>query len=226
MNQSGCGMKVNTDGVLLGALAQSDKQASVLDIGAGTGVISLMLAQRFSEAQIDAVEIDEQAAQTAQANFKNSKFDKRLKLFSTSFQLFSNAYPEKKYDLIISNPPFFTDSLKNPDKQKQLARHTDVGLFGDLIQFCNQHLQANGVCYLILPLKAAKQVIEEGLKSRLHLQQVISISSSYKKQAHRQIIRLGFTNERLQDESFIIYESEKVYTDEYKNALKDFLTIF
>src|SRR4051812_29048264 len=102
VDQSNCAMKINTDGVLLGALANADKPEQILDIGTGTGVIALMLAQRFSNAQIDAVEIDLDAAATAQRNFKASAFADRLYTYGSSFEDFFNHHPEKRYDLIIS----------------------------------------------------------------------------------------------------------------------------
>src|SRR5687768_4750199 len=102
VNQAGCGMKINTDGVLLGALVKSENPVSILDIGTGTGVIALMLAQRFSGANIDAIEIDAMASETAMQNFLNSRFSDRLKVYPHSFQNFSLEHPFKKYDLIVS----------------------------------------------------------------------------------------------------------------------------
>jgi tRNA1Val (adenine37-N6)-methyltransferase len=227
VNQAGCGMKINTDGVLLGALAQSENPSSILDIGTGTGVIALMLAQRFLNATIEAIEIDASAAETAGKNFLNSKFSARLKVYPHSFQKFSQEQPLKKYDLIVSNPPFFTNSLKNPDSQKQLARHTSETLFQELVVFAKSHLTENGICYFILPLDGAKQIIDEGLKNdQLKLRHIINVRSSESKSTHRQIIGLGFEDLKNTEEFFTIYQSEKVYSVEYKNALKDFLTIF
>ena len=111
IDQSGCGMKVNTDGVLLGALVQATDPQSILDIGTGTGVIALMLAQRFSVAEIEAIEIDQAAYETALMNFNNLRFSNRLKAHNNSFQKFSVEQPDKRYDLIVSNPPFFLNSL-------------------------------------------------------------------------------------------------------------------
>lgn len=226
VDQTGCAMKVNTDGVLLGALTQAENPRSILDIGTGTGVIALMLAQRFPKAQLEAVEIDQQAAETAKINFKASSFSNRLKAYHTSFQEFSAANADKKYDVIVSNPPFFTNSSKNPDKQKQVARHAEDLLFQQLIEFVRKHLNASGSCYFILPLEAANTVIEEGQQYGIQLQGQIFIKSSIAKPAHRRLIKLGFESLTFEEESFIIYESQKVYSDQYKSALKDFLTIF
>jgi len=219
-------MKVNTDGVLLGALAKAINPLTILDIGTGTGVIALMLAQRFPAAQVDALEIDIQAAETARKNFERSGFSTRITAYPLSFQDFSKNYPEKKYDLIVSNPPFFTKSLKNPDVKKHVARHAGDLLFRELAGFVNIHLNEKGTCCFILPLDGAEQVIKEGAAHQLKLNHVINVHSSGSKPAHRQIFYLSFNSAGSQSESFIIYEAEKVYSDQYKTCLKDFLTIF
>lgn len=226
VDQTGCGMKVNTDGVLLGALVQSKNPSSILDIGTGTGVIALMLAQRFSKALVDAIEIDIEAALTAQKNFNNSKFSSRLRDYQQSFQDFSRQYPDKKYDLIVSNPPFFTNALKNPDNQKQLARHADNDLFKQLIGFARQHLTSTGSCSFILPLDAAVQILQYAFEIGLKVQSIINIKSSAAKTTHRKLVTLGFRDSGKYEEEFIIYEFEKVYSAQYQSALKDFLTIF
>src|SRR3954468_23378981 len=106
VDQTGCAMKINTDGVLLGALATADEPGNILDIGTGTGVIALMLAQRFANATVDAVEIDQQAARTAESNFNNSVFSNRANLYAEAFESYLSR-SDKKYELIVSNPPFY-----------------------------------------------------------------------------------------------------------------------
>src|SRR3569832_358514 len=112
VDQTGCAMKINTDGVLLGALADANSPKTILDIGTGTGVIALMLAQRFTRAKIDAVEIDEQATETAVRNFADSPLAERLTVYPFGFVDFFDKYPGRRYDLIVSNPPFYINSLK------------------------------------------------------------------------------------------------------------------
>ena len=119
VDQTGCAMKINTDGVLLGALTEADQPKTILDIGTGTGVIALMLAQRFKYAQIDAVEIDPGAAETAGRNFINSSYAERLNVYPIGFEEFFEQNPDKKYNLIVSNPPFFINSLKSPEANKE-----------------------------------------------------------------------------------------------------------
>jgi tRNA1Val (adenine37-N6)-methyltransferase len=111
VDQSGCAMKINTDGVLLGALATANNPQSIVDIGTGTGVIALMLAQRFAVTRIDGVDIDESAAETADRNFKGSPFQYRMYAHFDTFEGFFESHNWKKHDLIVSNPPFFLDSL-------------------------------------------------------------------------------------------------------------------
>ena len=226
VDQSGCGMKINTDGVLLGALVQSVNPTSILDVGTGTGVIAMMLAQRFPEAMVDAIEIDASASATALKNFQGSCFSDRLQSFSASFQDFSSLHPEKKYDLIVSNPPFFTNSMKNPDHQKQLARHASKAFFVELVQFVQCHLTYTGVCYLILPVDISSSIQQIALNMNLAVCRIVNIRSSISKIPHRQLIGLRVASVGCCTESFTIYESEKRYSNEYRMVLKDLLTIF
>ena len=226
VDQSGCAMKINTDGVLLGALADADKPSSILDIGTGTGVIALMLAQRFADAWIDAVEIDESAAITADRNFKGSPFADRLELFPVGFADFFFTHPDKKYDLIVSNPPFYINSLQSPGVKKNLAKHAGEGFFEGLIEGFSNHLTASGTCWLVLPIDTAEFVKTLAAQYQLHLQKVISIHSFESDAAHRELLALGFDAGESEEERLVIYDEPKVYTKEYQKVLKEFLTIF
>src|ERR1700761_6457123 len=175
VDQTGCAMKINTDGVLLGALAETDHPKTILDIGTGTGVIALMLAQRFGQAQIDAVEIDESAARTANLNFGRSAFANRMQTYTMSFGEFFEQHPEKKYDLIVSNPPFYINSLESPGEKKKLAKHTDEGFFADLLQDAAKHLNDKGTFWLILPLQTAQLVNVIAYQYNLNRQKKISV---------------------------------------------------
>ncbi|MEZ7884568.1 MAG: methyltransferase, partial [Bacteroidales bacterium] len=122
-------MKVNTDGVLLGAWAKiRPLDKTILDIGTGTGVIALMMAQRAPEAFITAVEIDEESSIEAEMNFSTSKWANRLKIENYSIQEFAKTNQSSKFDLIITNPPYFDQSLKSNKERKSIARHSDCGL--------------------------------------------------------------------------------------------------
>ena len=122
IDQDGCAMKINTDGVILGAIVNHPSPVHILDIGTGTGVIALMLAQRFNTAHVNAVEIDESAARAASKNCLNSPFSDRTMVDHSSFESFKS---DLKYEMIVSNPPYFVNDLKNPEKRKEIARHTD-----------------------------------------------------------------------------------------------------
>jgi len=227
VDQSNCGMKVNTDAALLGALAHNEGIKHILEIGTGTGVIALILAQRYPEAVINAVEIDEGAAVTAELNFRNSPFSGKLRLIRSSFQEHFTSIPEKGYDLIVSNPPYFINSLKSADQSKELARHTDVDFFRDLLTGSAQHLNQKGLLYLILPLDTAallKNLLLAG--EGLVLRKTIFIHSFPESKPYRCILVLSLGESSAEQQKLVIYESQNVYTDEYRTLLKDYLTIF
>lgn len=226
VDQTGCAMKINTDGVLLGAMAGDAEPLNILDIGAGTGVIALMLAQRFTDAKIDAVEIDEQAAMTAKNNFNNSLFENRLSLYAKGFEQFFEDHPEKRYDLIVSNPPFYINSLQSPGVKTNLAKHAANGFFESLMSAIAAHLTEVGICWLILPVDTSALVKNLALQSGLYLQKTISIHSFKDDAAHREILAFGKNNTQAIADKFVIYSEPKVYTDMYRDVLKDFLTIF
>lgn len=219
-------MKVNTDGVLLGALANAPEPKNILDIGTGTGVIVLMLSQRFIKAHIDAVEIDEVAAKTADENFNASKFADRLTLFAAGFEEYFNANTEKQYDLIVSNPPFFLNSLASPGAKKNLARHTDEAFFEKFILCVSRHLTDDGLCTMILPLPTANFVKVLLAEVGLYLQTIISIKSFAESIPHREIITFGRLQAMVDETDVVIYDEPKVYSAGYQQALKEFLTIF
>ncbi len=151
VRQEKTAMKVGTDGVLLGAWAGNDEDAvKILDVGTGTGLVALMLAQRFPRAQVDAVELDPLAASQAEENFRSSPWSGRLRAIHRSFQEFA-ATRKKKYDLIVSNPPYFSHSLKNPSTEKIVARHDDSLPKEDLLKHTSCLLTREGAFCVILP---------------------------------------------------------------------------
>jgi tRNA1Val (adenine37-N6)-methyltransferase len=212
-------MKVNTDGVLLAALAEADPCHHILDIGTGTGVIALMLAQRFEKAQIHAVEIDAEASATAEKNFKNSVFSNRIQISNVAIEQFHAA---EKYDLIVSNPPFFVNNLKNAEVKKGVARHTNDVFFDELIAKVHSLLSADGCFWFILPVKQAEVLIVKANLVGLFVSKQICLHSDVHKPAFRKIVCLSRSAVKQADANFYIYESEKVYTQAYKVLLKDF----
>jgi len=223
VDQDGCAMKINTDGVLLAAVAGHPAPANILDIGTGTGVLAMMMAQRFPEAAVDAVEIDEQSSHTAARNFSSSSFKVRIRSIHTGIAVYET---ENRYDLIISNPPFFVNDLKNSEERKSRARHADENFFESLLLKTKELLTAEGLLWLILPVKQAESVIESALSRGLLLQKEISICSDVNKPVIRKIICLGRIAKPLVSERFYIYEAQNVYTNTYKLLLKDFFLAF
>jgi tRNA1Val (adenine37-N6)-methyltransferase len=226
IDQANCAMKVNTDGVLIAAIADFENPASILDVGTGTGLIALMLAQKYSVALIDAVEIDKNAAVTALKNFSVSPFSDRIKLIPDSIKdYFENE--DKKYDLIISNPPFFINSLSSINPKKGIARHTDLSFFDILLTESVNHLNQTGHFCLILPLETAAN-LEKILRRLgvLKVQKEILIYSFKDSKPHRKIITLGFENSVLIQDKLVIYEEKGIYSEDYRILLKDYLTIF
>ncbi|QQL51287.1 tRNA1(Val) (adenine(37)-N6)-methyltransferase [Mucilaginibacter ginkgonis] len=226
VDQTGCAMKINTDGVLLGALANHINPKRILDIGTGTGVIALMLAQRYSSAVIDGVEIDKLAAATASQNFAASPFADRLNCSSQGFEKFFDQNHDIKYDLIASNPPFYINSLKSPADQRTVAKHADKEFFSKFIAGVSNHLTNVGLLWLVLPLATAEMLKEIALAQGLFLVARIDISSYLGSEPHRQIVAFSFSETYLNSGKLTIYHEPKSYTAEYSALLKDFFTIF
>jgi len=223
VDQTGCAMRINTDGVLLGAIAVHPFPLNILDIGTGTGVIAMMLAQRFLSAKVDAVEIDESAAKAADKNFRHSPFAERSALFSHSIEDYA---PTVKYELIVSNPPYFVNDLKNSEKRKEIARHADAYFFDMLLKKSASILNEDGLLWLILPVKQAEKVVINAVLQKLFPVKIIDIYSDETKEPFRQIICLGFGSPQVIYEQVYIYAAQGVYTDQYKQLLKDFFLAF
>ena len=219
-------MKINTDGVLLGAITQADDPETILDIGTGTGVIALMLAQQFTNAHIDAVEIDESAAKTAGRNFENSIFYDRLKIYSSGIGTFFEEYPGIKFDLIVSNPPFYINSLESPKEKKSLAKHTEANFFEELLKDIAGHLSEKGACWLVLPLDTASLVTGLIRQNGMRLQKALNIHSYPYSAAHRVVLHFGFKDVSPEISKLTIYNEVGVYSDEYKNLLKPYFLAF
>ena len=152
-----CAMKVGTDGVLLGAWAPVQDVKRILDVGAGSGLISLQLAQRNPEAVITSVEIDPAAAAQAQENIQSSPWSNRMEVVCCDFRKY---HPEDKFDLIVSNPPYFVDALRCPDNQRCMARHTSELNYELLFGHSAHLLSEQGVISIIIPAEVERTVID------------------------------------------------------------------
>lgn len=223
IDQEGCAMRINTDGVLLGAIAVKKNASRILDIGTGTGVIALMLAQRFPDAFVDAVEIDESAAVAAARNAENAAFSERLKVMHIAIEDYTS---NELYDLIVSNPPFFVNDLKNPEYRKGVARHTDAVFFEKMLHQVGLLLSKKGRFWFVLPVKQAESTVDIAAGYGLFPSEVIHLHSDESKEEFRQIVCLDFSGAETKHQKLCIYVERDVHTDAYKLLLKDFFLAF
>lgn len=216
-------MKVGTDSVLLGSLLEAELPQRILDIGAGTGLLALMMAQRFVSATIDAIEIDTAAANEAQFNFNKSKWHNRIFLHNESFQDF--AEQAGKYDLIVSNPPYYTieDHYKIDEHQRSKARQTQTLSFDDLIAGIKLLLADDGFCWMVLPTQESEIVITKAIAMGLHVNRQILLHSKQSKVYNRVVFSLSKKATDTVQTTFVIYEENGIYTEQYKEVTMPFL---
>ena len=212
-------MKVGTDGILLGAWANVDAPQSILDIGTGTGLIALMMAQRYPQARVDAIEIDEASALEAIDNAKNSPFTNRVNVIHTSLQKFTEE-TSNRYDLIVSNPPFFNTGLA-----RNAARHTRTLTHEILISCTKKLLHKKGQFCLILPKKEGEDFIELAKNHHLYLAEKVNVKPKPSKPIERLLLRFSNANPHEIIESELIIEeagTQRIYTKGYVNLTKEF----
>jgi tRNA1Val (adenine37-N6)-methyltransferase len=216
-------MKVGTDGVLLGAWTPIENNPfSILDIGAGTGLIALMLAQRSQAEQIDALEIDEEAYEQAVDNFENSPWSDRLFCFHAGLDEFVEE-PEDEYDLIVSNPPFYSEDYKTDNEQRDLARFADAMPFEDLIEAAALLLSENGVFAVIIPYKEEEQFMDLANEYELYPIKITRVKGTPTTEIKRSLLAFS----RIEKSDFpvnelIIETARHQYTAEYIALTKDF----
>lgn len=223
--QDRCAMKIGTDAVLLGALCSSTLKKNILDIGTGTGIVALMLAQD-SEANLTGIDIEKNAAQQAQENFSRSPFAGRLKSVHSSFEEYNQMVSANTFDLIVSNPPYFLDSLKTESQDLNLAKHSSPDYFRVWLLAMKRILTEDGEIEFIYPPKEGAIFIEKALEIGFFLRKEINIHSFKDKPVKRKIIRLSKKEGDYRSENFVIYENVGEYTEQYKDSLKDFFLKF
>lgn len=223
VQQDRCAMKIGTDGVLLGAWCPIDNNPfSVLDIGAGTGILSLMLAQRSNAEQIDALEIDEEAYEQCVENFENSPWSDRLFCFHAGLDEFVDE-PEEEYDIIISNPPFYSEDYKTDNSQRDLARFQDALPFEDLIEAADLLLSENGIFAVIIPFKEEELFIDLCAEVELFPVKVTRVKGSHTTTIVRSLLAFKrYELSVLTADELVIEISRHEYTDDYINLTKDF----
>lgn len=214
-----CAMKVGTDGVLLGCWTDVPAEGSVLDIGTGSGLIALMVAQR-TQAQIDAIDIASDAYEQACINFAQSPWNERIKAYIASIQEWQT---QEQYDLIVSNPPYFNNSLKNPDKGRELARHTDSLSYADLFAHSARLLKDEGRLSIILPAEAESEACNLARTHGLSLTRVTRVYSKESKPARR--VLLSWTKKAdcvVQEDILVLENAEGGRSTQYQELAKDF----
>ncbi len=216
IRQDQSAMKVGTDGVLLGAWADCEKCRSVLDIGTGTGLIALMIAQRNPEAVIDALEIDADAARQAGENIAASLWADRVRVDKANF-LTWKWDREGQFNLIICNPPFFTRSLKNPDIQRAAARHDDDLPLGPLIIKSAELLSSDGKLAMILPITRVEEAMMTANVNGLFLYRQLNIRGNARAPFKRALMEWGWESRAAEIGELVIETMERgAYTEEYK----------
>jgi tRNA1Val (adenine37-N6)-methyltransferase len=215
-----CTMKVGTDGVLLGAWANVEKKDSILDIGTGSGVIALMLAQRSAPgACIHAVELEQQDAQQAMENVAASPWPQKVKVYNTAIQQFEG---EKKYDLILSNPPYFINSQEPPDQRRLQTRHTTALSFSDLLLAVTRLLKPEGSFQVILPYTEGLQFIALALQHALHCTRQWSFRTRQEKPIERWLLEFSTIPTTVDRGEILLYKHDTTWDDSYIAVTRDF----
>ena len=219
INQSESAMKVGTDSMILGAFINSEDKKTGLDVGAGTGVLSLMITQLNSEIEIDAVELDEKSAEECKLNFNNSSWSKRLEVVTANFLDFT---PEKRYDLIFSNPPFYTSTLLNSDSRKANARHEKSLPIELFLKKIKNLLTPEGEFWIIIPSNDYVRWYIPAETEGLRVAKKINISGKTATESNRFILCFDFTTILSKEQSFSIRDANGKYTQEYIELTKSY----
>lgn len=222
VNQDRCAMKIGTDGVLLGAWTPLiNNPYNVLDIGAGTGILSLMLAQRSNAEQIDAIEIDEDAYEQCVENFEASPWSDKLFCFHAGLDEFVDE-PEDEYDLIISNPPFYTDDYKSDNTSRDLARFEDALPFEELIEAAALLLSDNGIFSVIIPFKEEERFVAMCQELDLFPLKITRVKGTPTSEIKRSLLAFCRMEQTPLIDELVIEISRHNYTSEYIELTKEF----
>mgnify|MGYP003969504345 FL=1 len=225
IDQDKTAMKVGTDAVLLGAWCSLETYPdTILDVGSGTGLVSLMMAQRSDAETIDAVEIDPNAYEQNVANFEKSDWSDRLFCYHSSFQDFSMEMKEEdeEYDLIISNPPFYNDNFETNNTSRNTARFTSALSFKDLLEGTSKILSDSGVFTIIIPFKEEVVFVSLAGKYRLFLNRVCRVRGTENSEIKRSMLEFSFYQKEVEETTLVIEKDRHIYTQDYVNLTKDF----
>lgn len=214
-----CAMKVGTDGSMLGAWTNTQNAKYALDIGTGSGLLALMIAQKNLSINIDAIDIDKDAIMQAQENVERSPFADRIRCQQISLQEYE---AHKKYDLIISNPPFFLETLKSPNEQRAIARHADSLPIRELLFYSSNLLSDRGSLSIIYPHDYKDELTKLSKEYDLCISRLTNVYPTPHSQPKRILAELSKSIEPLIEDDLIIEIERHVYSDEFKSLVRDF----
>jgi tRNA1Val (adenine37-N6)-methyltransferase len=220
IHQDKCAMKVGTDSVLLGSWINPAQSSDILDIGTGSGIIALMLAQK-SFAQIDAIDVDDNACAQAEENFKISPWQDRLHVIHQPFQEYANS-TDKKYDLIVSNPPYFQDAYKPAEEAKLKAKHGDSLCFAELVEGVKKLLTEKGKFCLILPYREGNEFIGIALRKGLFCQEIVRVKTKADKSEKRLMMAFTFEFGMMTETELVIQDNDTSFSKEYIELTKEY----
>lgn len=219
--QDACAMKIGTDSVILGAWCKFDgkKNCKILDIGTGTGILAIMAAQKNPEAIIKAVEINEKAALQAKQNVGLTVWKNNIEVITGNISDFKYEFP---FDYIISNPPYFENSLKSPDNQRSVARHTDSLSFAELTKSISRLLANDGKSFIIIPSEAEDSLCSATIDCGLYPAHKVNIITREGQKPKRIILVMMHKPTAYSEESITIRNTNGNYTEQYIELTKDF----
>jgi tRNA1Val (adenine37-N6)-methyltransferase len=216
-------MKVGVDSVILGAWVKLNDADTILDVGTGTGLLALMVAQR-SDSIITAIEIDDLAFREATSNILVSPWQDKIRVIHSSFQDFAEKYTTK-FDHIVSNPPYFENSSQPEDQRRKNARHNDELPFSDFVSGSLKLLSERGKLSVILPVSMAQSFIRIAVDGDLYLNRTQWVRHKPGKPFHRQLMEFSKIESSI-DESFLVIEEQNEFTEDYKNLTREFYLAF
>lgn len=222
IQQDKTAMKVGTDGVLLGAWVEINSEVfSVLDIGAGTGLIALMLAQKSNAEVIDAIELNDDAYEQTVENFESSGWGDRLFCYHASLQEYADEI-EDKYDLIVSNPPFYNSTYKELSEERAMARHTESLTYDELLDATSKLLSEIGSCAFIIPFSEEENFIELAKQHKLFPNRITRVKGTENSLIKRSLLQFSFTETSIEINELVIEIKRHQYTSEYIKLVKNF----
>ncbi|WP_350290206.1 methyltransferase [uncultured Croceitalea sp.] len=222
INQDRCAMKVGTDGVLLGAwVSIKDTPNSILDIGAGTGLIALQMAQRSYAETVDAIELDDEAYEQCVENFEASQWSDRLFCYHASLQEFTEELAEN-YDLIVSNPPFYIENVTSGDKSRDKARQNLSLPFKELLDGVKKLLSNEGDFAVIIPFKEEKNFLKQAITFGLYVNRITHVKGNPDSEIKRSLLQFSFYETTIQKDELVIEIERHQYTKAYQELTAPF----